>query len=295
MIRMHRLGWRTLDLELGTARGVSVRILERPGRWLDDARRARLLGEMREVAAPAAGGGELPYGVLSGDDERWNRAILTTLRDRHSGRLVGFNAMSLLDVELDGASQDVLHLGLLVLDSDHRGRGLSRLSYGLSIALVLARRGGRSVWVSSVTQVPAIAGMVAQTLAHAHPAPGSAPTSAHVRIARQIMRRHRSAFGVGEDAGFDERRFVITNAYTGGSDHLKKSYFEAPKHRNPAINAWCHRELDYERGDDVLQIGRFTARVAWGCVRRFLAGRATVAPNARDLGRAPTRTRPREA
>ena len=44
---------------------------------------------------------------------------------------------------------------------------------------------------------------------------------------------------------FDEERFVITDAYTGGSDNLKKSFAEAPKHRAPLYNEMCERELDY--------------------------------------------------
>jgi hypothetical protein len=63
-------------------------------------------------------------------------------------------------------------------------------------------------------------------------------------------------FGVGGEAGFDEARFVITNAYTGGSDALKKTFETAPKHRDEQYNAFCARELDYVRGDDILQLGR---------------------------------------
>ena len=81
-----------------------------------------------------------------------------------------------------------------------------------------------------------------------------------------IMSRHRAVFGVGDDAGFDEARFVITNAYTGGSDELKKTFEAAPKHRDEQYNAFCASELDYARGDDVLQIGRIDLAGA----RRYL-------------------------
>ena len=73
-------------------------------------------------------------------------------------------------------------------------------------------------------------------------------------------------FGVGAEAGFDEDRFVITNAYTGGSDNLKKTLDQAPKHRDPRANALCEKELDYGRGDDFLQI----ARLDMPSVRAFL-------------------------
>ena len=80
------------------------------------------------------------------------------------------------------------------------------------------------------------------------------------------MASHRSAFGVGEEAGFDEARFVISDAYTGGSDHLKKTFAVAPKHRHEEFNRFCARELDYDRGDDVLQIGRIDLATS----RRYL-------------------------
>jgi hypothetical protein len=80
------------------------------------------------------------------------------------------------------------------------------------------------------------------------------------------MSRHRAVFGVGAEAGFDEARFVITNAYTGGSDALKKTFEAAPKHRDEQYNLFCARELDYARGDDVLQLGRIDLAGA----RRYL-------------------------
>jgi hypothetical protein len=82
------------------------------------------------------------------------------------------------------------------------------------------------------------------------------------------MRQHRGVFGVSEQAGFDEARFVITDSYTGGSDALKKPFDAAPKHRDEQINAFCARELDYARGDDLLQIGRIDLPAA----RRYLLG-----------------------
>ena len=84
------------------------------------------------------------------------------------------------------------------------------------------------------------------------------------------MRDHRDAFGVGTEAGFDRERFVITNAYTEGSDGLKKAYSAAPKHRDQRYNEMCLRQLDYERGDDFLQIGRASAKGLLQCLMRRL-------------------------
>ena len=59
---------------------------------------------------------------------------------------------------------------------------------------------------------------------------------------------------------------MITNAYTGGSDNLKKSFDMAARHRDDRYNDFCREALDYERGDDVLQIGQINLATA----RRFL-------------------------
>lgn len=283
MFGIRKLSRRGLDVEISTGCGVTVRILERPGLWMAPGPRGRLLAEMREVAARGTDGEPLAYGILSGDLDRWESAILTVLRDSGSRRLVGFSAMSLLDVDVGGRSETVLHLGLLMLDPGYRGRGFSRLVYGMSTVLALLRRCGRSFWVSSVSQVPAVVGMVSKSLEDPFPAPTAVRTHRHLEVAREIMARHRAVFGVGEEAGFDAERFVITDAYTGGSDNLKKSFFEAPKHRDPAINAWCRETLDYGRGDDVLQLARFTPRVARRCLGRFLVRSSVLAPFLRGV------------
>jgi len=113
-----------------------------------------------------------------------------------------------------------------------------------------------------------VVGMVADTFSDVFPQPSleARQSFAHLQLARGIMRDHRAVFGVGEDAGFDEQRFVITNAYTGGSDALKKTFDVAPKHRDEQYNAFCARELDYARGDDLLQVGRIDLAAA----RRYL-------------------------
>jgi hypothetical protein len=150
-----------------------------------------------------------------------------------------------------------VHLGLAYVQAAHRRRGLSRLLYGLPTFLLFFRGGMRRFWVSSVTQVPAVFGLVAEHYDETFPShdPGARQSFGHFLRARAIMRDHRAVFGVGPEAGFDESHQIVTNAYTGGSDPLKKSYDEAPKHRNPSVNAFCREALDYARGDDFLQLG----------------------------------------
>jgi hypothetical protein len=247
----------TIDLTLRTHAGLRTRIVERPGEALTEAELDQLVTQLRTVAGKTLPAGSLTYGIFSGAREPLARAIVTLITEEGSGRPIAFNALSVMDVELDGMAVDVTHLGLVMVDPEVQGLGLSWVLYGLTTLILFARDGLRPKWISNVTQVPAVAGMVCETFSDVFPAPTVTRQSfAHLQLARGIMRDHRRVFGVGDEAGFDEARFVITNAYTGGSDALKKTFEAASKHRDEQHNAFCARELDYVRGDDVLQIGR---------------------------------------
>ena len=247
----------TLSLAFRPSREFRVWIVERPGISLTPEALARLRADCDSVVRACLGGESLDYGLFAADGAAWDRSVITLVTRIADGRPVAFNAMPQLGVIRGGAEESVLHLGLVMVDPAERSGGLSWILYGLTCFALFLRQGLRPLWVSSVTQVPAVVGMVAETFSEVFPAQGSTPQSfTHRHLAHQIMRAHRHAFGVGEDAGFVADRQVITNAYTGGSDNLKKTFAIAAKHRNAEYNAFCERELDYARGDDVLQIGK---------------------------------------
>ena len=248
--------------------GTRVRIVERPGRWMTAGAMETLIADLQRIVRAATPAGDIDYGVASGDRARLDDAIVTIVYDR-DGTPLAFNALTLLDCELRGRPVEVLHLGLVMVDPAHRAGGLPGVLYGLTAFLLFARRRLRPLWVSNVTQVPAVFGMVSESFADVYPTadPSARQSYDQLHLARQIMARHRRIFGVGSDAEYDEARAIIRNAYTGGSDNLKKSFDDAPKHRREKYNDVCREALDYERGDDFLQIGQVTVAAA----RRFFA------------------------
>jgi GNAT superfamily N-acetyltransferase len=266
-IRRLRDRLRYLDLRLKGSKEVAVRVIERPGCWMSAAECQALVEEMRDVTRRGIGT-ELDYGVLSGDAERLRNSVVTLLYDKASGKAIAFNALALMPIELRGRPAEVVHLGLVMVDPGYRTKGLSWVLYGLTCMLIFFRRGLRPLWISNVTQVPAIIGKVAEVFVTAYPNPFDTTRRSfeHLSVAREIMAAHRHIFGVGAEAGFDEGRFVITNAYTGGSDNLKKTFVQAQKHRDGRANELCERELDYQRGDDFLQI----AKLDMSSVRYYL-------------------------
>lgn len=237
-----------------------------PGADLDD-----LVRDLRAVAAAAVPQGSLDYGVLCGGRDHLERTFLVVAYRNSTNEAVAFNAMVRLSAQAAGRTIEVLHVGLALVDPDCRKQGLSWLCCGLASGVALVRNLFRPLWSSNVTQVPAAFGMFSKRLANVFPGrPDASATPVHRDIARALMADH-SAFGVGEDAVFDEERFVIRNAYTGGSDHLKKSFESTAKHRDAQYNERCMAELDYARGDDFLQVGQLTVSAVARCWFRSLA------------------------
>ena len=273
MLSPATLGRPYLDETVSARGGARVRIVERPARWMDATALDALVADLQRVVRAATPAGTLGYGAASGDRERLDSAIITIVYSR-DGVPIAFNALSLLPCELRGHQVEVLHLGLVMVDPEFRAGGLSGVLYGLTAFLLFARRRLRPMWVSNVTQVPAVFGMVAESFDNVYPSaiPGSFQRYDHLHLARQILARHRHAFGVGQDAEHDEARGIIRNAYTGGSDNLKKSFGDATKHRHEAHNAMCETSLDYQRGDDFIQLGQVTL----GAARRYFTRSASV-------------------
>jgi hypothetical protein len=228
-----------------------------------------LTRDLRTVAAKTLPAKSLNYGVFSADRRRLDDTIVTVVYSADDGRPIAFNALAIMEVEHNGRKSEVLHLGLVMVDPDSRSRGFSWVLYGLTCVILFVRNGLRPLDISSVTQVPSVVGMVCETFSEVYPGPGdgSPEDFRKVQLARSIMAHHRHVFGVGEEAVFDERSFVIENAYTGGSDDLKKTFAEASKHRDAAYNAFCEQRLNYERGDDFLQLGK----IDLNAVRRYVA------------------------
>lgn len=241
---------------------LKYRVVECPGLWATDAYLKKLTNDLVEVARNCQGEKEIPlYGVLKGEREDLSKRLITIAYNRKTGKPVGFSAQIYLDLKDYAFSQRVLHLGLIYVDKTAQGKNVSYLLAVFPNILILLKNIFRDIWVSNVSQVPAVCGLVAQNYYNVYPnVDGTRQTFHHRKIGELIFENHKSAFGVGEDASYDSKRQVISNAYTGGSDNLKKSFNDSPKHRDPRINKMCSDELNYERGDDFLQLGVLSAK-----------------------------------
>jgi len=229
-----------------------LQFVDRPGWSLQGHALQRLVQELRETAATCFD--EVPpYQAMSGTRDELCDKVLSVAR-RRDGRMAGFCSTVLLPVPGVG---EVLHLGLTCVRPEDRGAGLTHLLTQKVVAgyLIRHRPLGR-LWVSNCAAVLSSLGNVALHFENVHPSPllRQAPSDKHVRIARAIAARYREKMFVHARAQFDESRFVFRGS-------VKGTVFQKAKddrryhHRNGALNSFYSRLMDFENGDEVLQVG----------------------------------------
>jgi hypothetical protein len=238
---------------------IVFKLWECPGKWLTPTALDVLRHDLQAIAHLAQGEKALPvYGVLGENQEDLNNRVITIGYDKRTKQPIGFAAQAWLDVVIDEKKPiNVLHLGLVYVAQNYQKKAIVGLLYILPNILLLFKRGFRPLWISNVSQVPCVVGVVADYYSQVYPNPlhFSKQRRIHCELGQAVFNDHKNVFGTGDEAIYDTQRQIIYNSYTGGSDNLKKSFEECPKHRVAAVNTFCNAHLNYERGDDFLQIG----------------------------------------
>ena len=255
-----KLGWsivsdpKNLHYEMSLSKDMTFIMWDRPGLNCSDEELKKIVEDLRTVIKNSNDRDVPEYGVLLGEREDLKTRLISVVYSK--GQPIGFSAQAHIDFRIGLKHVSVIHLGLVYLDKNIRGGGMTGVLYALPNLLLLLKSGLRSQWISNVTQVPAIFGLVEDFYSNPYPCSRETTQSfEHYIIANQIMKDHRHVFGVGEDCDYDPKEQIIKNAYTGGSDNLKKTFEEATKSRNPKVNELFREKLDFDRGDDFLQLG----------------------------------------
>jgi hypothetical protein len=247
-----RAGFITIRL----AQRMTLELYDRPGAWASDTELESITHDLRSVYARAMAGTVAEYGALRGERADMARRVISIIRDA-DGRALAFCAQARLRVKFGNVIEDVIHLGLVSIDPDYHRRGLQGVLYALPVIYLFFLEGMARLYFTNVTQVPAIIGqcedyffdVYPSSKAHAH------QQFHHRRIATTVYEQYRSVFGVGDDSVLLPETQIIRNAYTGGSDLLKKTFAQCAQHRREAVNELCRQQLDYDRGDDFIQVG----------------------------------------
>lgn len=243
-------------------RDIQIDFYHRPGRSFSAAGRARLAAELCRIGETCFEA--LPdYQVFRGADALDDK-VITVARDA-SGRAVGFCAGILLDVP---GVPSVLHLGLTCVDPATRGRRLThRLTGRLAMQYLARHRLFGRTWISNVACVLSSVGNVALSFDEVFPSPWThQPSATHRQIAEVISARYRDDIHIDPAAVFDARRFVFRGS-VGGTVFHKDAEDARFHHREAGLNAFYTVLLDFDAGDEVVQIGHFSLAT----LRRYLA------------------------
>ena len=212
-----------------------------------------LTKELRLVASECFD--EVPlYQALTGKRDELKRVVLSTARDE-KGNLLGFCSSLVLEVPMYG---EILHTGLTCVSPKARGKKLThKLTSKLLIHFLLKESPLSSVWVSNCACVLSSLGNVALYFEDIYPSPfkKKIPNKDYLNIANYISENYREPIAINETAIFNPETFIFEGSVKG--EVFEKSSTDARYyHRNRDITNYYKNILNFERGDEVLQIGK---------------------------------------
>lgn len=234
--------------------GFQIEVFEKPGQILGDTPLAELSNDIQDIAKSCFH--TLPdYQAMVGTREALSDKLISIARD-DAGKAQGFCAMVFLDIEGVGR---VLHLGLTCVHPEARGRRLTHFLVKKALTGYLLKQNPfGKIWISNCAAVLSSLGNVAMHFEQVFPSPfySGTPGGTHLKIARAIDSRFRDKMYVMPDAVLDENRFVFRASVKGTVFHKEKNDL-AYHHRKNGLNRFYANIMNFENGDEVLQIGYF--------------------------------------
>jgi len=151
----------------------------------------------------------------------------------------------------------VVHLGL-VLISKNFGDNLLYIPYMIASRIIHDHIG--DFYITNISGVPKIIGTVIEIYDEVWPAPKSnlmRPPPEYKTIANSIYSKYvKEYFPMPESISFDEKKFILScNAKEMG---FENDFRKLPRHSTLDVNLFCMFWLNYEKNEDIIQVGKYT-------------------------------------
>ncbi len=229
-------------------------VYNRPGLYLGEDEFTSLVQEIRDIAVSCFA--HVPsYQAMVGTRGALSDKLISVARDEN-GMPAGFCSAVFLPVPDIGT---VLHLGLTCVRPEARGSRLTHLLVKSALTRYLLRQNpfGR-IWISNCAAVLSSLGNVAMNFENVFPSPfyNGPPCRIQLKIAEAIDSRFRDKMFIRPSAVLDRERFVFRGSVKETVFHKKKNEF-AQHHRKKYLNRFYSGMMDFEQGDEVLQVGYF--------------------------------------
>lgn len=234
-------------------RKLKYEVIFYPGLSMTEQDSLSLVQELRKVAGTCFD--EVPfYQVLSGSKKELDRAIIATVRDSQN-ELIGF--CSALNLQVENVGQ-VFHTGLTCVSPKTRGLRLThKLTSKLLLKFLLKESLFKDTWITNCACVLSSIGNIAKYFEDIYPSPLgiNVPTMTHINIAKAIDSQYRKQLAINETAVFNMSTFVFEGS-VDGTVFEKSPEDKRFHHREKVLTNFYLNLLNFERGDEVLQVGR---------------------------------------
>lgn len=232
---------------------LKIEVIFSPTKRFSKSELENLVNELRSLASTCFP--ETPnYQVLTGETKELERSILSLARDKN-GKLLGFCSALILPIKDVG---NVFHTGLTCVHPSARGLKLThKLTSKLLTKYLLRQPLFSEVWLTNCACVLSSIGNIAKYFEEVYPSPTGPkyPSMTHINIANRISKSYREQIAINSTADFNINTFVFEGSV---QDTLFSKNEEDTKfhHRDKKLNNYYKDLLDFERGDEVLQIGK---------------------------------------
>lgn len=231
---------------------VLIEIYDRPGLKLHFFELEKLQKELIEIGKSSLE--KLPnYQCFSINKNEFNRLIISVARN-NEGKAIAFCSSYILDA---GEYGEILHLGLTCVGPEARGLGLThKLTSKVIYRYFTAHAKLGSFWISNVACVLSSLGNVALHFEDVYPSPFlTTPTQEHKEIAKLINNHYRNELYIHPKSTFDAKSFIFQGSVIGSS-FQKEEHDTKFHHRDERLNDYFKKLINFNNGDEILQIGR---------------------------------------
>lgn len=236
--------------------GISYKYFQRPGFFWSDDRLTAHVKEYQNLALSCLD--ELPeYQCLKISRKNFERLVILEARDTSTNEILGICSSLILDIP---TKPNALHLGLTLVSPKARGLGLThKLTSKLLINYMLRNSMFNSIWVTNVACVISSLGNVATHFENVYPSPHyhSNPSKDHLEIANMIDQNYREDIYISKNAEFDPATFLFKESVLG-TMWQKSASDKQYHHRKKELTEFYVNYLNFDRGDEVLQVGHFS-------------------------------------
>ncbi|MFZ4715637.1 MAG: GNAT family N-acetyltransferase [Bacteriovoracaceae bacterium] len=238
----------------------------RPGKnWLDEELIA-YRKEIRDVAETCFD--EIPeYQIFVANRKELKNFLVIFVRNEAS-ELIGFASSVILDIK---NTKNVLHLGLTCVKPEYRGKALThKLISQLIIYFYIRHCFLQPFWITNVACVLSSLANVATNFDDVFPAPNDDSTRSdkHDLIAQEINQKYRELMAINESAAFDKENYIFRGSVQG-TVFAKEATDSRYHHRRHELNQFYQNLINFQNGDEVLQIGRVSMKTIVRYVKTY--------------------------